>query len=59
MLDGVGHDGNGDEVEYDDEDEEPCTQHLHDPIHWRGCVCLMGDVPVVLFTLAQQKCRLR
>ena len=25
-LDGLGHDGDGDEVEYDDEDEEPCAQ---------------------------------
>ena len=30
MLDGVGHDGDGDEVEFDDEDEDPC---LHNPTH--------------------------
>ena len=33
MLDGAGHDGDGDKVEYDDEDEEPCPQHLHDPTY--------------------------
>ena len=56
MLDRAGHDGDGDEAEYNDEDEEPHPQHLHDPTHAQGeggrCVCLMGDVPVVSFTLA-------
>ena len=28
-LDGAGHHRDGDEVEYDDEDEEPCPQRLH------------------------------
>ena len=32
-LDGAGHDGDGDEVEYNDENEEPHPQHLHDPTH--------------------------
>ena len=36
MLDGVGHYGDGNEVEYDDEDEEPCPQCLHDPTHACG-----------------------
>ena len=35
-LDGVRHDRDGDEVEYDDEDEEPRPQHLHDPTHAQG-----------------------
>ena len=56
MLDGAGHDRDGDEVEYNDEDKEPCPQHLHDPTCTQGegggCFCLMGDVPVVSFTLA-------
>ena len=55
-LDRAGHDGDGDEAEYDNEDEEPHPQHLHDPTHAQGegggRVCLMGDVPVVSFTLA-------
>ena len=56
MLDRAGHDGDGDEAEYDDEDKEPCPQHLHNPTHAQGegggHVCLMGDIPVVSFTLA-------
>ena len=36
VLDGAGHDGDGDEAEYDDEDEEPCPQHLCDPTHTQG-----------------------
>ena len=32
-LDGVGHDRDGDEVEYDDEDEESCPLHLHNPTY--------------------------
>ena len=57
MLDGAGHNGDGDEVEYDDKDEESCPLHLHNPTHAQGvrgggCVCLMGDVPVVSFTPA-------
>ena len=35
-LDRAGHDGDGDKVEYDDEDEEPCPQHLHDLTHTQG-----------------------
>ena len=56
MLDGVGHDRDGDKVEYDDEDEESCPLCLHNPTRAQGegggCVCLMGDVPVVSFTPA-------
>ena len=33
MLDGAEHDRDGDQAEYDDEDEEPRPQHLHDPTH--------------------------
>ena len=40
MLDGVGHDGDGDEVEFDDEDEDPCAQCLHNPT----CKVRGGDV---------------
>ena len=29
MLDGAGHDRDGDEVEYNDEDEEPCAVSAH------------------------------
>ena len=36
MLDRAGHDGDGDEVEYDDEDKEPHLQHLHKPTHTQG-----------------------
>ena len=54
MLNGPGHDGDGDEVEYDDEDEEPHAQCLHNPTcaqgEGRGCVCLMGDIPVVFYS---------
>ena len=54
VLNRVGHDGDGDEVEYDD--DESCPLHLHNPTHTqgetRGCVCLMGDVPVVSSTPA-------
>ena len=43
MLDGAGHNGDGDEVEYDDKDEESCPLHLHNPTHAQGegggCVC--------------------
>ena len=63
VLNGVGHDRDGDEVEYNDKDEESCPLCLHNPTHAQveggGCVCLMGDVPVVSFTPAKQKCRLR
>ena len=54
MLDGAGHDGDGDEVEYDDEDEESCPLCLHNPTHAQGGghVCLMEDVPAVSFTSA-------
>ena len=45
-LDRVGHDGDGDEVEFDDEDEDPCAQGEG------GHVCLMGDILAVSFTLA-------
>ena len=54
MLDGAGHDGDGDEVQYDDEDEESCPLHLHNPTHTQGeggCVCLMGDVLRVKYTV--------
>ena len=54
MLDGVGHDGDGDEVEFDDGDEDPCAQCLHNPTcaqgEGEGCVCLMGDIPVVFYS---------
>ena len=54
MLDGLGRDGDGDEVEYDDEDEEPCAQCLHNPTcaqgEGRGCFCVMGDIPVVFYS---------
>ena len=33
MLDRVGHDGDGDEVEFDDGDEDPSAQCLHNPTH--------------------------
>ena len=55
MLNGVGHDRDGDEVEYNDKDEESCPLHLHNPTCAQGgggCVCLIGDVPVVSFTPA-------
>ena len=56
MLNRVGHDGDGDEVEYNDEDEESCPLCLHNPTcaqgEGGGGVCLMGDVPAVSFTLA-------
>ena len=56
VFDGAGHDRDGDKVEYDVEDEEPHPQCLHDPTHTQGegggCVCLMGDIPAVSFTLA-------
>ena len=56
MLDGVGHDGDEDKAEYDDKDEESHPQHLHNPTcaqgEGGGYVGLMGDVPVVSFTLA-------
>ena len=57
MLDGVRHNGDGDEVEYDDDDDdESCPLRLHNPTCTQGegggCVCLMGDVPVVSFTPA-------
>ena len=35
-LDGAGHDGDGDEVEFDDEDEESCPLCLHNPTHAQG-----------------------
>ena len=35
VLDRAGHDRDGDEVEYDDKDKEPCPQHLHNPTHTR------------------------
>ena len=54
MLDGVGHDGDEDEVEFDDEDEDSCAQCLHNPTcaqgEGEGCVCLMGDIPVVFYS---------
>ena len=54
MLDGLGRDGDGDEVEYDDEDEEPCAQCLHNPTcaqgEGGGCFCVMGDIPVVFYS---------
>ena len=50
----MGHDGDGDEVEFDDEDEDPCAQCLHNPTcaqgEGGGCVCLMGDIPVVFYS---------
>ena len=52
----MGHDRDGDEAEYDDEDDEPCPQCLHDPTcaqgEGGGHVCLMGDILAVSFTLA-------
>ena len=44
MLDRAGHDGDGDKAEYDDEDEEPCAQCLHNPTCAQGegggmCLC--------------------
>ena len=43
VLNGAGHNGDGDEVEYDDKDEESCPLHLHNPTHAQGegggCVC--------------------
>ena len=36
MLDRAGHDGDGDEAEYDDEDKESHPQHLHNPTHAQG-----------------------
>ena len=35
-LDRVGHDGDGDEVEFDDEDEDPCAKCLHNPTCAQG-----------------------
>ena len=32
----MGHDRDGDEVEYDDKDEEPHPQHLHNPTCAQG-----------------------
>ena len=49
----LGHDGDGDEAKYNDQDEEPCSPCLHNPQgEVGGCVCLMGDVPAVSFTPA-------
>ena len=36
MLNGAGHGGDGDEVEYDDEDEESCPLCLHNPTCTQG-----------------------
>ena len=36
MLNRVGHDGDGDEVEYNDEDEESCPLCLHNPTCAQG-----------------------
>ena len=36
VLDGVGHNRDGDEVEYDDVDEESCPLCLHNPTHTQG-----------------------
>ena len=35
-IDRAGHDRDGDEAEYDDEDKEPCPQRLHNPTHAQG-----------------------
>ena len=35
-IDRAGHEGDGDEAEYDDEDKVPCPQRLHNPTHAQG-----------------------
>ena len=55
VLDGVGHDGDGDEVEYNDKDEESYPLCLHNPTCTQGegggCVCLMGDCKILYILL--------
>ena len=41
MLDRVGHDGDGDKAEYNDEDEKPHPLCLHNP-QGEGGICLFN-----------------